>query len=236
MGLDADDAGRRPGELSGGERQRVALARALARAPRLLLLDEPLAALDASTRSRASRALLDALREARVPCLLVTHDFGEAVLLADEVAVLEGGRIAQRGPAARLSAAPASAFVADFSGANVLHGEARPGEAGLTRVALDGGGELLSPDSARGRVAASVLPWEIALEPTSAGHVGSARNRLRARVTDVTRLGNRVRVGLALPQPLVAEVTAAGAAGVALSVGDPVLATFKATATRLIQT
>jgi len=116
----------------------------------------------------------------------------------------------------------------------VLYGEARAGEAGLTRVALDGGGELLSADPTRGRVAASVLPWEIALELPAAAGAGSPRNRLRARVTDVTHLGSRVRVGLALPQPLVAEVTEPGWAGVALSVGDSVVAAFKATATRLI--
>jgi molybdopterin-binding protein len=80
-----------------------------------------------------------------------------------------------------------------------------------------------------------VLPWEITLEPRGTAGTGTARNRLLARVTDVTPLGNRVRVGLALPQPLVAEVTEAGIARVGLAVGDQVLASFKATATRLIE-
>ncbi len=105
--------------MSGGERQRVALARALAREPRALLLDEPLSALDARTRAGAARELGRVLRETGVPSLLVTHDFTEAALLGDEVGVVDGGRIVQRGTAAELAAAPASAFVADFTGAIV---------------------------------------------------------------------------------------------------------------------
>ena len=95
----------RPQTLSGGERQRVAVARALAREPRALLLDEPLSALDARTRASASRELADVLAEVGVPALLVTHDFTEAALLGDEVAILDGGRIVQRGAAAELAAA-----------------------------------------------------------------------------------------------------------------------------------
>src|SRR5437588_7909077 len=91
MGLDADAAGRRPGELSGGERQRVAPARALARAPRLLLLDEPLAALDPTTRSRARRSLASTIADARIPVVIVPHDFYEAAKLAHDLAVLEAG-------------------------------------------------------------------------------------------------------------------------------------------------
>ena len=110
----------RPRTLSGGERQRVALARALARGPRALLLDEPLSALDARTRAAAGRELAGVLREAGVPALLVTHDFTEAALLGDEVAVVDGGRIVQRGEAARLAAEPGSAAC---SGASVIsHG------------------------------------------------------------------------------------------------------------------
>jgi molybdate transport system ATP-binding protein len=102
----------RPATLSGGERQRVALARALARRPAALLLDEPLSALDARTRAAAARELAGVIRDAGVPVLLVTHDFAEAALLGDRVAVMDGGRVLQDGSASALAAAPASAFVA----------------------------------------------------------------------------------------------------------------------------
>jgi molybdate transport system ATP-binding protein len=224
----------RPGELSGGERQRVALARALAREPRALLLDEPLAALDVRTRARAAHELQRALAAAGVPVLLVSHDFTEAAGLADEIAVLDRGRVVQRGAPDAIAAAPASTFVADLTGAAVLTGTAGPGPDGLTVIALDGGGQAVSTDAARGRVAVSLYPWEIALEPPGTPPVGSARNRLDARVASVTRLGNRVRVGLAGHQPLSAELTAASAEELRLTPGDPVVATWKGTATRLL--
>jgi molybdate transport system ATP-binding protein len=229
-----DRAGARPRELSGGERQRVALARALALEPRVLLLDEPLAALDPQTRRSATRTLHAALQDAGVPAIVVTHDFLEAALLADEIAVLDHGRIVQRGSAAQLAAAPESPFVADFSGANVLLGVAVHGPVGLTELRLMGGGTLVSSDTADGPAAACVFPWEITLEPVGAAATGSAQNRIEARVGTVTPLGNRVRVGLEASQPLTAEVTAAAAEALGLAPGLPVAATFKATATRLL--
>jgi len=231
-------ADRRPGGLSGGERQRVALARALAPRPRALLLDEPLSALDARSRGRAARELARLLAELEVPALLVTHDFAEAALLGDEVAVLDGGRIVQRGTAAELAARPASGFVADFTGAAVLTGQVRAGGAqdaagAPTVIALDGGGEVRSTDAGEGAVAVSVHPWEVALEPPGAPAGGSASNRLAAEVVSVTAVGNRVRVGLALPQPLTAEVTEASVARLELAPGARVLAVWKAAATRV---
>ena len=130
----------RPRTLSGGERQRVAVARVLAREPDVLLLDEPLSALDARTRAGAARELAMVLREVDVPALLVTHDFTEAAQLGDRVGVIDAGRIVQGAPRAELAAAPRSAFVADFTGAVVLTGFARAGTDGLTHVELDGGG------------------------------------------------------------------------------------------------
>jgi molybdate transport system ATP-binding protein len=227
-------ASARPGTLSGGERQRVALARALAPAPRALLLDEPLSALDARTRASASRELAAVLREAAVPALLVTHDFTEAAVLGDRVAVIDGGRIVQEGTAGELAASPASAFVADFTGAVVLTGVAREGPGGLTLVDLDGGGKATSTDRRVGPVALSVHPWEIALEPAGAHAEGSAQNHLRAEVVTVTEIGNRVRVGLTAPQPLVAEVTSVAVGGLHLAPGVRVTASWKATATRLV--
>jgi molybdate transport system ATP-binding protein len=223
-----------PGRLSGGERQRVALARALARDPLVLLLDEPLSALDASTRAGAERELVSLLGAAGVPALLVTHDFAEAALLADRVAVIDSGRLVQSGKAAELSAAPASAFVADLTGAVVLTGTARPGERGLTTIELDGGGTLTSTDAADGPVAVTVHPWEITLLRSSDAPAGSAQNRLPATVTSVTPLGNTVRVGLQAPQPLFAEVTGLAVSGLELAPGASAVAEWKATATRLV--
>jgi molybdate transport system ATP-binding protein len=224
----------RPRDLSGGERQRVALARALAREPRALLLDEPLSALDARTRARAGRELAELLRSAQAPALLVTHDFTEAALLGDHVAVMDGGRVIQRGTASELASAPGSAFVADFTGAVVLTGIARPGPEGLTEVELDGGGRALSVDHGDGEVALTVHPWEISLSPAGSRRTGSAQNRLAARVVTVTAVGNRVRVGLAGPQPLTAEVTAAAVHELGLAPGSTVAATWKAAATRVV--
>jgi molybdopterin-binding protein len=230
----AERAYARPATLSGGERQRVALARALAPAPKLLLLDEPSSALDASTRAAATRSLQGMLRETSIPVVVVTHDFHEAAALADEVAVLDAGRIIQRGRAEELAAQPASAFVADFIGAVVLTGTARTDAGGLTRIELDGGGEVAATAPAEGRVAVSVYPWEITLLRSDARALGSAQNRLLARVTSIVTLGNRARVGLLAGQPLVAEITQESARELGLRVGAEVSLAWKATATRVV--
>jgi len=224
----------RPHELSGGERQRVALARALAPEPRALLLDEPLSALDARTRARAGQTLASVLREASVPTVLVTHDFEDAALLADEVAVVDRGRIVQQGTAGELTAAPASAFVADFTGSAVLTGTARRGPNGLAEIRLDGGAVVTSSDAAEGRVAVSVHPGEVTLEPPGSPAAGSARNRVHGRIVSMTALDNRMRVGIETPQPLAAEITRASAEQLGLKPGDEVIAAWKAAATRLL--
>jgi molybdate transport system ATP-binding protein len=230
-----EKADARPHTLSGGERQRVALARVLARRPAVLLLDEPLAALDARTRASASRELAAVLREVEVPALLVTHDFAEAAQLGDRVGVIDAGRILQEGTPTELAAAPRNAFVADFTGAVVLTGTARAGEGGLTEVELDGGGgRVASTDAGEGPVAVSVYPWEIAIEPRGEEPHGSTQNRLAAEVLSVTTVGNRVRVSLAAPQPIAAEITLASAERLGLRAGAKVTASWKATATRLV--
>jgi molybdate transport system ATP-binding protein len=231
----ADRATARPHTLSGGERQRVALARALARRPDVLLLDEPLSALDARTRASASRELAAMLREVEVPALLVTHDFAEAAQLGDRVGVIDAGRVVQEGTPSELAAAPRSAFVADFTGAVVLTGVATVGPDGLSRVALDGGGTVTSTDRHEGPVAVSVYPWEIAIEPAGEPPHGSAQNRVAAEVMSMTTVGNRVRVSLAGPQPIAAEITLASAERLGLRAGSKVTASWKATATRLVK-
>jgi molybdate transport system ATP-binding protein len=222
-------ASAKPSALSGGERQRVALARALARDPAVLLLDEPLSALDAHTRGVVRGELAELLAELRLPTLLVTHDFEDAAALADRVGVIVEGRILQLGSAAELLAAPADAFVASFTGANLLHGTARPGAEGLTEVVLDSGGSAYSTDGGDGRVGLAVYPWEVALARGTSDD--SAVNHIRGEVRTLVSLGNRVRVAVG---PLTAEITAASAERLALAEGEPVVASFKATAARLV--
>ncbi len=223
-----------PGALSGGERQRVALARALAPRPAVLLLDEPLSALDPSSRSASLRELDSLLSGLEIPILIVTHSFDEAALLGERIAVLDRGSVVQQGTPAEVSAEPASAFVADFTGAVVLRGSASADPDGLTAISLDGGGTVRSTDGAAGPVALSVFPWEISLEPPGTPHGDSVLNRVSGEVRSVTEVGNRVRVGISLPQALTAEVTARSVEAMELRPGTPVTAAWKATATRVL--
>ena len=219
-------AAARPGSLSGGERQRVALARALAIAPRALLLDEPLAALDPSTRSAVAAELAQVIDAAGVPTVVVTHSYEEAVMFADQVAVIDRGAIVQRGSALEVLEAPASAFVAEFAGINHL-----PGTAAGTTVRLDGGQTVRTSDPAEGRVAVLVAPWEITLALDAGGDGDSALNRIPARVDRVVVVGNRARVTLGA---VVAEVTPESVERLAIRPGLEVVAVWKATATRVV--
>jgi molybdate transport system ATP-binding protein len=168
-----------------------------------------------------------------VPVLLVTHDFEEAAVLADQVAIVESGRVLQSGTASQLAASPSSALVAELTGAVVLSGTARP-EGGLTEVALDGGGSVTSTDQATGPVAVTVHPWDVSLERRGADAAGSSRNRLPVTVVSLVAFGNRVRVGLDGPQPMVADLTEPAARSLTLEPGTEVTATWKATATRIV--
>jgi molybdopterin-binding protein len=218
----------KPAELSGGERQRVALARALARRPKVLLLDEPLAALDAHTKAEVRHELAELLRELRLPTLLVTHDYEDAAALADEVGVLVDGRLRQLAAPSELVARPRDGVVASFTGANLLHGEAHA-TGGLTQVQLRDGTCVYSTDDASGAVGVVVYPWDVSLAREHAAD--SALNVLRGEIASVVEVGNRVRVRVG---PLTAEVTASSAQRLGLRDGGRVYATFKATGTRLV--
>jgi molybdate transport system ATP-binding protein len=219
----------RPRELSGGERQRVALARALARRPRVLLLDEPLSALDAHTRAAVRAELHDLLRELELPTILVTHDFDDAAALADRIGVLVDGRLLQTGTAAELVAAPNDPFVASFVGANLMHGVARSGASGLTEVAVAGGNTVWSADEGIDEVGVVVDPRDVWIARVAP--VDSALNHVWGTVASLVPLGPRTRVRVG---PLTAEITTASAERLKLAVGDTAVACFKATGTRLV--
>jgi molybdate transport system ATP-binding protein len=221
-------AGAKPGQLSGGERQRVALARTLAREPRVLLLDEPLAALDASTKAAVRGELRELLRDLGLPTVLVTHDFEDAAVLASQVGVIVDGRLVQLASPAELVSAPASPFVASLTGANVLEGNARS-HGDLTEIVLDDGSTAHSTAPATGRVAIVVYPWEISvsLEPDG----GAALNHVTGPIVSLVEVGNRVRVRIGT---LTAEVTRESSARLGLAEGVHAVASFKATATRLL--
>jgi molybdate transport system ATP-binding protein len=218
----------RPGALSGGERQRVALARALARDPAVLLLDEPLAALDPHTRDAVRVELRATLRELALPTLVVTHDFVDAAALADSVGVIVDGRIVQIGTPDELISNPVSPFVARFAGGNVLRGRARR-DSPLTAVELADRTIVFSTDELEGDVAAIVYPWEITL--ARALPSDSAQNHVQAVVTSVVPIANRVRVTVG---PVTAEITVESAERLAVGEGDLLVASWKATATRLV--
>jgi molybdate transport system ATP-binding protein len=222
-------AGVRPGTLSGGERQRVALARALARDPDVLLLDEPLSALDAHTKSQVRGELSELLPGLDLPTLLVTHDYEDAAALADEVGVIVDGKLRQLAAPAELVARPKDAFVASFTGANLLHGTARRAGDGLTEVRLAGGEQLFSSDPGHGEVGVVVYPWEVSVARSHA--VDSALNVVHGEVGSVVEVGNRVRVRIG---PITAEITASSSERLELGRGGVAYATFKATGTKLV--
>ncbi|HEY2388604.1 MAG TPA: ABC transporter ATP-binding protein [Candidatus Binatia bacterium] len=217
-----DRGGARPAALSGGQAQRVALARALAVEPRLLLLDEPLSALDYRTRAELRhtlRATLDAFPGIR---LLVTHDPLEAMALAARLVILEKGRIVQAGSAAEIAERPRSAYVADLVGVNLFRGHARG-----DRVALDGGGELTVPDADSGAVLAVVHPRAVALyrRPPE----GTPRNVWPAPIVGLDADGPRIRVRCGGTIPIVAEVTRPAMEELRLDQGGEVWVSVKAT-------
>ena len=223
LGL-ADLAGRKPGELSGGQAQRVALARALAGQPALLLLDEPLSALDAGTRLDVQAELKRHLADFAGPCVLVTHDPLEALVLADRLIVLEGGRIVQQGTPAQIARQPATEYVAKLVGLNLYAGRADG-----SQVTLTGGGAFVVADHGlHGDVFVAVRPSAVVVSTQRPEH-GSARNTWPARVTGLTLLADRVRLDVEGKPSALVDVTPAAVAELSLSSGSDVWLTAKAT-------
>jgi molybdate transport system ATP-binding protein len=215
-------AARRPGELSGGQAQRVALARALATEPRLLLLDEPLAALDAGTRMSVRTELRRHLDEFGGATIVVTHDPLDALVLADQVVVIEDGRIVQAGPPAAVARHPRTRYVAQLMGLNLLRGNAD-----AATVTLDDGTVLATAQEFDGPVFVMVRPSAIGVY---AGQPhGSPRNSWPAVLSSVEQQGHAVRLAATGPPDVVADVTPDAVAELRLTVGSPVWLNVKAT-------
>jgi molybdate transport system ATP-binding protein len=223
LGL-TDLAGHKPGQLSGGQAQRVALARALAGQPELLLLDEPLSALDAGTRLDVQAELKKHLADFTGPCLLVTHDPLEALVLADQLVVLESGRVVQRGTPEQIARQPATDYVAKLVGLNLYAGRADG-----SRVALSAGGQMIIADHGlHGDVLVAVRPSAIVVS-SQHPQPSSARNTWPAKLTGLTLLADRVRLDLEGQPPALVDVTPAAVAELSLSPGSQVWLTVKAT-------
>jgi molybdate transport system ATP-binding protein len=193
----------RPGNMSGGQQQRVAMARAMVTEPKLLLLDEPLAALDVSTKTDVRRQLRATLRESRAANVMVTHDLLDAVALADRMFVIEDGAIAQSGTPAEVTARPRSRYVADLVGVNLLRGTAHG-----TALELDGGGRLVITGDASGEVLAVVAPHDVSVSRDRPGGTAEA-NVWPGQIGAVDLMGDRVRVRVDGTPTITAEVTPA---------------------------
>ena len=221
-------SGARVATLSGGEAARVALARALAAEPALLLLDEPLAALDAETRDDVRRMLRSTLAGGPAVVLLVTHDPVDVIALADRVLVLEQGTVVQSGTPSDVALAPRSTWVASFLGQNAWRGTTD-----ATGLQLMDGHVTAAEPLPPGLPALALCePSSVTLHPDRPA--GSARTVLHGPVLEIRALGGRVRVTVASTPPVVAEVTTAAAAGLGLADGMSVWAAVKATEIRLV--
>jgi len=217
-------ADRKPADLSGGQAQRVALARAMAGEPTLLLLDEPLSALDARTRLDVQTELRRHLSEFTGPCLLVTHDPLDALVLADRLLVLEDGRIVQEGTPAQVARRPATEYVAKLVGLNLYAGHADG-----SRVAIRGGGSFEVPDHGQhGDVLVAMRPSSV-IVTTHQPEVSSARNTWPAVIAGLTLLTDRVRLDLQGQPCALVDVTPAAVAELALTSGARVWLSAKAT-------
>ncbi|MET8778273.1 ABC transporter ATP-binding protein [Nocardia sp. NPDC004654] len=218
-------AHRKPRALSGGQAQRVALARALVTEPRLLLLDEPLAALDASTRLQVRSDLAHHLRDYPGHTVLVTHDPLDAMVLADRLVILEHGRVVQQGAPAEVARQPRSDYVANLVGLNLYRGTARGGV-----VDLDEGGVLTIAEPADGRVHVAFPPNAVGLHLEHPA--GSPRNAWPVTITGIEQHAHTTRVRLDGHPPVLADITPATVAELRLRPGMELWAAVKATEVR----
>jgi len=230
-------AARRARTLSGGEAQRVALARALVLEPEVLLLDEPFAGLDAPARAALLNDLGSILRDDRMTAVLVTHERGEALALADRVAVLIEGRLRQVDATARVFYAPSTDAVARFVGVETLvTGRVLSSDGGVT--AIDAGGRVVevAADARPGTVVRlAIRPEDVTLEPAGTPvRLSSARNALPGVIASISASTHAVHVTVDVGFPLVAAITARSAKELGLTPGTPVCAVFKASAAHLI--
>jgi molybdate transport system ATP-binding protein len=229
-------AERRPRQLSGGQLQRVALARALAAQPRLLLLDEPLSALDAPTRLRIRGDLRRLLAGVQVPAIVVTHDRTEALALGDSVAIMIDGRLRQEGPVDSVFDNPADADVAAAVGVETIYpARVLSRNAGLVAVEI-AGVQLVAVDTG-GRSAdvfACIRAESVTIERNAPGNPSSARNHLPARIVSLIPEGPVARVALDCGFRLTAIVTRQSEEEMRLHEGDEVTAVVKATAVRIV--
>ncbi|MBM4832052.1 ABC transporter ATP-binding protein [Actinospica acidiphila] len=224
MGL-AEYTGAKPKRLSGGQAQRVALARALATDPRLLLLDEPLAALDARTRLEVRAQLRRHLADFEAVAVLVTHDPLDAMVLADRLVVVEHGRVVQEGAPADIARHPRTEYIAQLVGLNLYRGRAD----GHT-VRLDAGPEVSTTEDLSGPAFVAFPPGAVTLyrdRPTGS----SARNLWRCEVAGLESHGDQIRVELTGDLSLAADLTAVAVAELGLHPGSAVWAAVKATQT-----
>ena len=218
----ADHLRKKPRELSGGQAQRVALARALASKPELLLLDEPLAALDARTRLDTRAQLRGHLASFPGATVLVTHDPLDALMLADRLVIVEDGRVVQTGDAAAITSEPRTDYVARLVGLNLYRGRATG-----TSVRLSDDFTLTVAAAPEGEVFVAFRPSAVALY--AARPDGSPRNTWRATVGSVSSHGDALRIELTGPIPVAADVTPAAAVHLELEPGREIWASLKAT-------
>lgn len=224
-----------PHQLSAGQQQRVALARAVAPRPRLLLLDEPLSALDAPTRQQLRHHLRSTLAELKTPAVVVTHDALEAVALADQAIVISDGQVRQKGPTHEVFSRPVDPSVARIVGIETIEpGNILQTHDGLARVQV-GTVELLAlcPKSVTGAVYVCIRGEEVTLERGEPPQT-SARNRLPGRVLRLEPEGATLRVHLDAGFPITALITRPAAEQLALAPGEQVIALIKAPAVHLI--
>jgi tungstate transport system ATP-binding protein len=225
-------AGRKPARLSGGEAQRVSIARALACDPKVLFLDEPIAALDPPTRRNLVDDLMRILDQRGIAAVWVTHDRDEALAVGDNVTFMERGEVVQSGPALEVFSRPATESFAGFLGLDTyLEGTVILEDAGDLRFVLDTGQELSCGEAPLGHAVACIPPEDVVLLTAAPEHNMSLRNVLHGTVREVRPDGRLLRVVVAADGlDVAALVTKAAFEELGLIVGSPVAAAFKAAA------